>query len=100
MIEYKVTVYFDRTAWYNLDGLLHREDGPATVYADGRKEWWINGKRHREDGPAVEYADGAKTWFLNGKILSEYEFNKRLQSDPCEGKVVEIDGRKYKLTGI
>ena len=39
--------------WY-LNGLLHREDGPAVEYADGDKYWYLNDKRHREDGPAVE----------------------------------------------
>jgi hypothetical protein len=34
--------------YYNEDGKLHREDGPAAEYGDGTKEWWINGKRHRE----------------------------------------------------
>ena len=53
--------------YYNEQGQLHREDGPARVYADGTKAWWINGLRHKEDGPAVEYADGTKYWYLNGK---------------------------------
>jgi hypothetical protein len=26
----------------------------------------INGKLHREDGPAIEYAYGRKEWYLNG----------------------------------
>jgi len=65
------------------------------VHPNGTKEWYINGKRHREDGPAIEYGNGNKSWYLNGKKLTEDKFNKRKNS--CNGKIVEIDGKKYKL---
>jgi len=64
----------------------------------GTKHWYHNDKRHREDGPAVEYADGTKWWFVNGKELTEAKFNARTKS--CNGKVVEIDGKKYKLQAV
>ena len=68
------------------------------VYDNGSKSWYLNGERHREDGPAIEDADGYKAWYLNGKQLSESEFNARTKPAPsCEGKVVEVDGVKYKL---
>ena len=67
------------------------------VWANGTKEWYLNGKRHREDGPAIEGTDGTKYWYLNGKYLTEEQFNKKMKK-PCENKVVEIDGVKYKLT--
>ena len=86
--------------WYFNDG-LHREDGPAIEWADGSKSWYLNGKRHREDGPAVENADGTKKWFLNDENLTEAEFNARTKpAASCEGKVVEVDGVKYKLTKL
>ena len=85
-------------AWY-LNGKRHREDGPASEYASGNKVWFLNGKLHREDGPACEYSSGSKAWYLNGKQLSEAQFNAHTKPKPsCEGKVVEIDGVKYKLT--
>ncbi len=83
----------DKEWWLN--GERHREGGPAIEWADGDKEWWLNGKLHREDGPAVEYSNGAKCWFLNGKRLTEKEHQE--QTQPCINKVVEIDGKKYKL---
>ena len=121
MKEYKVKVSDSETEWFNLNGERHREDGPAIEYAsggkywyinserhredgpaieyaDGTKEWYINGECHREDGPAIEYANGDKYWYINGKFLTETEFNQRTQS--CIGKIVEIDGKKYKLTQI
>jgi len=85
-------------SWY-LNGKLHREDGPALEMADGGRSWWINGERHRLDGPAVEWDDGSREWYLNGKQLTEAEFNAR-QHPTCDGKVVEIDGKKYKLMEV
>jgi len=83
--------------WY-VNGELHREAGPAIEYANGDKFWYVNGALHREDGPACEYANGTKYWFLNGKSLTEEEFNLEMNPKPsCEGMVVEIDGKKYKL---
>jgi hypothetical protein len=59
--------------WY-LNGLLHREDGPAIEYVTGNKEWYLNGERHREDGPAREWANGNKEWYLNDVQCSEEQF--------------------------
>jgi hypothetical protein len=85
--------------WF-LNGKLHRTDGPAIEWGvGGCKEWYLNGERHREDGPAVEWSDGTKRWYFNDVKLSETEWRKRVQEvkAPCVGKVVEIDGVKYKL---
>ena len=53
--------------WY-LNGDIHREDGPAIEDANGSKKWYLNGKRHREDGPAIELVNGHKHWYLNGEF--------------------------------
>ncbi len=96
--EYTVKVYDDRTEWY-LNGELHRENGPAIEYADGTKVWHLNGNRHRVDGPAVEYADGSKYWYLNSIQYSEADWKKEIAklNNSCNGRIVEIDGKKYKL---
>lgn len=84
-------------AWW-VDGKRHRLDGPAVEWANGSKEWYVNDKPHRLDGPAFERADGYKSWWVEGKNLSEKEFNAYTKPKPtCEGKVVEVDGVKYKL---
>jgi hypothetical protein len=50
MKTYKVTVdEYGTIRWYNEDGQLHREDGPALECADGDKSWWINGQRLTEE---------------------------------------------------
>ena len=98
MKEYKVKVYSDRTEWFNLEGKLHREDGPAVECSNGYKSYYINGKYHREDGPAVEWANGTKYYYINGKCLTKKEIDNRNKS--CENKIVEIEGVKYKLTKV
>ena len=73
------------------------------VYTNGDKFWYKNGQLHREDGPALEYASGGKYWCLNGKSYAEADFNKEIakkSKNPCEGKIVEIDGKKYTLTSL
>jgi len=98
MTKYIVKVDTERTRWwYNENNLLHRTDGPAVEYADGTKLWYLHGKRHRTDGPAVEFANGTRYWYLHGVKLTEIEFLNKTKKSPCENKVVEIDGVKYKL---
>ena len=58
------------TCWYDSDGELHRDDGPAVIYANGDKWWLQYSKLHRDDGPAWEYADGTNRWWLNDNLLS------------------------------
>lgn len=83
--------------WW-LNNKLHRADGPAVERADGTKVWYLDGQRHRADGPAVEFANGYKEWWLSGKRHREDEFLKRTKATTCEGKIVEVDGVKYRLT--
>lgn len=80
--------------WYR-DNQLHREDGPASIYPDGTAVWYKNGTVHREDGPAIEKSGGNKGWFIEGKELTQEEFEKR--TSYCVGKIVEIEGKKYRL---
>ena len=97
MIEYTVNVYDNKTEWY-LNGLKHREDGPAVEWVSGTKSWWSNGVRHREDGPAYESADGYKSWFLNGLEMTEEQFLK--ETSVKELSIVEIEkllGYKVKV---
>ena len=56
--------------WY-LNGVLHRESGPAIERSYGSKAWFLNGRLHREDGPAVERSDGYKSWWVKGVFIKE-----------------------------
>jgi hypothetical protein len=63
-----------------------------------RTEWLYNGKRHREEGPAIQWQAGGEEWWLDGTWLSEAEFNRRIKPPtPCRRKVVEIEGKRYRL---
>ncbi len=87
-------------AWY-VDGKRHRLDGPAVECANGSKSWWVDGKHHRLDGPAIEMTDGHKEWYVEGKAMTKKEFNEYIKPKPsCEDKVIDIDGKKYKLVAI
>jgi hypothetical protein len=71
---------FGTKRWF-IDGMLHREDGPAVEWANGDKFWYFNGRLHREDGPAVEYSNLAIQWWLNGKILTKECWFEKLPED-------------------
>ena len=105
MQSYHVEVDDNKTIrWYNnsTEKKLHRVDGPAIEWADGSKAWFLNGQWHRVDGPAIEDADGYKCWYLNGKELtkSQHQAAVKKQADSYEDKVVEIEGKKYKLISV
>ena len=90
--------YADGTKHWYLDGKCHRVDGPAIEYANGTKCWYLNDKCHRIDGPAVEDANGTKCWYLDGRLLTEAKWHEAIKpKQSCVGKVVEVDGVKYKL---
>jgi len=99
-IKCEVRVYANGDKFWYLNGELHRIDGPAIEYASGDKEWYLNGKYHRIDGPALEYTNGDKAWYIDDIEYTEADFNKKMAKNPCEGKIVEIDGKKYTLTSL
>jgi len=66
--------------WRNIEGVNHREFGPAVVDLNGYKAWYINGVRHREDGPAIIWADGHRQWYINGVEYIEEEFNEQIRN--------------------
>ena len=83
--------------WFQ-NNKLHRVDGPAVEDTDGSKHWYLDGKRHRIDGPAVENDDGSKEWWLDDKQLTYSQWIEAVKPKPsCVGKVVEVDGVKYRL---
>ena len=59
---------------WRLNGVLHREDGPARTYSNGTKQYYKHGYLHRIGGPAVEanYGYCTKTvYYYEGKIHNE-----------------------------
>jgi len=102
METYKVIVDKDKNIrWFNDKDEYHRLDGPAFERADGYKACYVEDKLHRLGGPAIEYADGYKEWWVDNKKMTEKAFNEYIKpKSSCEGKVIEVDGKKYKLVSI
>ena len=67
MVEKKIDPA-NGTIRYFLDGVLHREDGPAAIYPNGTKEYYKHGVLHRLDGAALIHKYGTETWYKDGKI--------------------------------
>ena len=55
--------------WYNDNGILHRDNGPAVENINGDKVWYQNGKIHRRsDKPALVKINGTKEWYKNDEL--------------------------------
>lgn len=52
--------------WYK-NGLLHRDNGPATIDYDGSCCWFQNGLLHRDNEPAVIFYFGTELYYRNGR---------------------------------
>jgi hypothetical protein len=92
--------YPNGSKYYYKYGKLHRDNGPAIIDHDGSQFYYREGVLHREDGPAIEYANGVKGWYINGACLIEEEFEDRIRAISCEGKIIDINGEKYKLVRV
>src|ERR1700691_1776812 len=66
-----IVEYNNGDTGYYLNGILHREDGPAFIYPNGNAYYYINGFYHREDGPAVIHPNGNMYYYLNDKNITE-----------------------------
>ena len=53
-------------SWYNPEGYLHKEGGPAYIN-NHTKEWHKHGLLHRYDAPAVFLSNGIEVWYVNGR---------------------------------
>ena len=49
---------------YQLNGQLHRANGPASLWDTGERFWYLFGKPHRYYGPS-EWED----WQIHGKYV-------------------------------
>lgn len=93
---------------YWANNKLHNDNGPAVILfwalagTPRYEEYWVNGKLHNEHGPAMagwnDHGRFIKLYYLNGEELDKEEWKNRINS--CNGKIVEIDGKKYKLEEI
>lgn len=62
---------YGHKVWRNINGQVHREDGPAVIRTEGTEIWYIMNSRHREDGPAFIEPNGVKIWYKMGNLHRE-----------------------------
>lgn len=58
------------------------EDLYFTRSKNGARRWLLNGVLHRENGPAVEYSNGEKFWWFNNKnikVKTQEEFEQMIK---------------------
>jgi hypothetical protein len=53
---------------WKLDGVYHREDGPAVIHPNGYEEWWLHGLLNKVGGPAID-SPNRKEWWINGQLI-------------------------------
>jgi antitoxin component YwqK of YwqJK toxin-antitoxin module len=81
--------------FFNSEGKRHNAAGPAARrwHANGQlasKSHYLNGKWHAT-WPLI-----SEEYWLNGQ-KPKAEWEAKVNPAPCDGKVVEIEGRRYKL---
>lgn len=62
--------------------------------------WQLNGNLHREDGPAIECVNGTKEWWLNDKQYTEEEFNcvtKKVIPEYTMEEAIKLIGHEFKI---
>jgi hypothetical protein len=55
----------------------------------GGEEWWLDGMRHRENGPAMIYPDGTEKYYLKGQFYSKEDFDLKMNPPPPKKMTVE-----------
>jgi len=108
MKKYRAFINNDGSfCWYQQNYEMHRLNGPARKFSDGSKFWYQYGKFHRLEGKAIEYANGYGLWYIEGAEYNKKEFDAEIarrnqslrEGNLIEygGKIIEVDGNKYKL---
>jgi hypothetical protein len=81
------SLHLDGVDVWKVDGLYHREDGPAVIYPSGTMIWYRHGILHCETGPAWCWMNGDVEWWLNGIEYTKIEWvwYVRLIKPSCNG---------------
>ena len=84
-IAYRIREYPDRIEYYDEEGALHRDHGPAVEYVAGHRFWYWYGILHRTDGPAVEYINSngepGGSWWLHGTCFTKKEYDAEIAGE-------------------
>ena len=82
---------------WRLNGMFHREDGPAIEYYHGPKIWFKYGDYHRLDGPAIIRWDGSFLWFINDNDVTDEITNWAKDNDIDLDNLTNVDKVLIKL---
>ena len=93
--------------WENSNGYWHKikyDSNGNVIYWENSNGYWYK-KEFDSNGNEIYYEDSDGFWYKreydsNGnKIYTEFSDGEIIDNRPkgCEGRVVEIDGKKYKL---
>ena len=100
-----IKVNQDNKILYYLDGILHRNDGPAFIpfYSNGSyvEHYFQNGKRHRENKPAIiEYYNDGITVYIEKYIFNGELHRKDGPADINYDRFGNIIVQNYYFNGI
>ena len=104
--EYGKETYYEKSSGY-WSRREYGENGKVTYYekSDG---FWAR-YEYDENSNQTYYEDNNGFWYRfeygeNGKVTYYYEDSngdeKGTKKSSCDGKVIEVDGKKYKLTEL
>jgi len=99
-------IYFEDSSgfWYKRD----YDSNGNLIYYENSKEYWIK-REYNTNGNLIYLEDSKGYWDKrdydsNGNLIyygdSDGKIIDKRPKTSCEGKVVEIDGKQYKLTEI
>ncbi|NCQ51847.1 hypothetical protein GW796_08135 [archaeon] len=82
---------------YYLDGVLHREDGPAIESEDGINSWYLNGKfkgMQLRDGNTKDFS-----YYIMGETFTEKNFKSTIFKDFLQEELsnIKVDKKKNKI---
>ena len=66
-----IVEYPNGSIYYYLNGIIHREDGPAIISSFDNRYYYLNGKLHREDGHAIIWYDGTVFYYINDNDITK-----------------------------
>ena len=90
-----------KTTFKIIDGNLHEYDSNGKLIhrksSDGYETWY----EYDSNGKLIHFknSNGYETWYdSKGNRITKKEFDELNSS--CDGKIIEVDGKKYRLTLI
>lgn len=59
---------FSKIIFFDKNGLMHKENGPAVELEDGTRKFYCHGRLHNLNNPALERSDGSCFYYVHGRL--------------------------------